>query len=149
MMYFTLPVSMYFSFSLGKVLTAKAAQCGQVIEAYSMIVTGAVAEPIGISSSGPLASNSSTEKVCASARPPRPLNTSKEPKLPNAPSASAAEVLVTNCRRVIITICLRCPCENIVGFCQTGSVFAKATQSPGRVLRQPAFHVRLMAAPNR
>src|SRR5262249_19240681 len=107
MMYLTLPVSMYFSFSFGKVVTAKAAQCGQVIEAYSMMVTGAVGEPIGMSSSAPLASNSSTEKVCASARPPRPLNASKAPKLPSTLSASVAEVVVTNCRRVIITINLR------------------------------------------
>src|SRR6516164_1726217 len=89
-MYFTLPVSMYFSFSFGKVLTANAAQCGQVIEAYSMMVTGAVAEPIGMSSSGPLASSSSTEKVCARAADP------------SAPSTSTAELLTTNSRRVII-----------------------------------------------
>ena len=39
------------------------------------MVTGAVGDPITTSSSGPLASSSSTEKVCASARPPRDAKT--------------------------------------------------------------------------
>jgi hypothetical protein len=38
------------------VVSAKCAQCGQVIEAYSMIVTGALAGPSARSGSGPGAS---------------------------------------------------------------------------------------------
>ena len=48
----TLPVSMYFFFSSGKVVSWKWAQCGQVIEAYSTMVTGAVADPSASSPSG-------------------------------------------------------------------------------------------------
>src|ERR1700678_3991900 len=134
MMYFTFPVSMYFSFSFGKVVTANAAQCGQVIEAYSMMVTGAVSEPIGMSSSGPLASSSSTEKVCASARPPRMLRNSKAPTAPRTPSASVAEVLMTNCQRVIIAVNLRYPCLSILAFFKIGSAFAASRQCSGWIV---------------
>src|SRR5215475_6043711 len=154
MMYLTLPVSMYFSFSFGKVLTANAAQCGHVIEAYSMMVMGALGEPIGMSSSGPFASSSSTEKVSAWARPPLLLNTSRTPTLPSTPSASPAEVLMTNCRRVIITLNLRLSLlqalsrqvllrPHIVAPFESGSAFTAMRQSRGGAWQWSAVHVRL------
>jgi len=42
---------MYLVFNSGKVVAAKCAQCGQVIEAYSVIVTGALAGPSAMSGS--------------------------------------------------------------------------------------------------
>ena len=48
-----LPVSMYFVFSSGSVVSWKCAQCGQVIEAYSTMVTGASALPSTLSGSAP------------------------------------------------------------------------------------------------
>ena len=44
-MYFTLPVSIYFFFNSGYVVLWKVAQWPQVIEAYSMMVTGASSLP--------------------------------------------------------------------------------------------------------
>jgi hypothetical protein len=49
----TLPVSMYFFLSSGYVVSWKWLQCGQVIEAYSTIVTGALSAPWTWSPSGP------------------------------------------------------------------------------------------------
>ena len=49
----TLPVSMYFSLSVGSTLVWKLAQAGHVMEAYSTIVTGASGEPIARSGIGP------------------------------------------------------------------------------------------------
>src|SRR4051812_47104594 len=45
----TLPVSIYSAFSFGNTSCVNAAQCGQVIDAYSMIVTGASLEPKAMS----------------------------------------------------------------------------------------------------
>src|SRR5262245_22499697 len=45
----TWPVSIYFERSIGKTFSPNAAQCGQLIEAYSVIVTGAFGEPIAMS----------------------------------------------------------------------------------------------------
>src|SRR5258708_11474762 len=47
----TLPLSIYFDFSIGKRLSWKAAQCGQLIDAYSRMVTGAFWAPSGMSGS--------------------------------------------------------------------------------------------------
>src|ERR1700722_13865962 len=64
----TLPESTYLAFSLGQVSSWKAAQCEQVIEAYSTIVTGALAEPKARSGKGPGAINWSVgTAVCACA----------------------------------------------------------------------------------
>src|SRR5579883_2455563 len=49
-MYFTRPLSMYCALSCGNVVSLKCAQCGQVSEAYSMMVTGALAAPMTMSS---------------------------------------------------------------------------------------------------
>src|SRR5579859_5441063 len=59
-----LPVSIQFFLISGRVFSAKSAQCGQVSEAYSMMVIGASALPI-ISSIGQGLS------VAAEAWPPR------------------------------------------------------------------------------
>src|SRR5260370_9353264 len=66
----TFPVSTYFAFSFGRVSSWNAAQCEQVIEAYSTIVTGASGDPCTTSGKGPGAINWSTGNVvCASAAP--------------------------------------------------------------------------------
>src|SRR3954452_16502879 len=49
--YRILPVSMYSDLILGNTVSLKAAQCGQVIDANSVIVTGALAGPSAISGS--------------------------------------------------------------------------------------------------
>ena len=49
----TLPVSIYFDCGMGKMFSEKAAQCGQVIEEYSTMVIGALAEPNAMSGSTP------------------------------------------------------------------------------------------------
>ena len=68
-MYRTLPVSMYFSFSFGNVPTVKWAQCEQVIDAYSMIVTGAFCLPHRLlAERAGLHQSPSAEMVCANAR---------------------------------------------------------------------------------
>jgi len=61
----TLPVSMYFSFSCGNVVSVKWAQCEHVIDAYSMMVTGALSDPIVCSPNGPAFINSACATVCA------------------------------------------------------------------------------------
>src|SRR5690242_7828854 len=48
-----LPVSMYLVLISGSVTSWKRAQCGQVMEAYSTIVTGASALPSTMSGSAP------------------------------------------------------------------------------------------------
>src|SRR5579883_390332 len=45
----TLPVSIYFDRSIGNTFSSKAAQCGQVSEEYSMMVTGALSLPSAMS----------------------------------------------------------------------------------------------------
>src|SRR5260370_16648263 len=47
----TLPVSIYLDLSLGKTFCSTAAQWGQLIDAYSMMVTEAVAGPSAMSGS--------------------------------------------------------------------------------------------------
>src|ERR1700722_2836925 len=47
----TLPGSIYFDRSIGKAFSSNAAQCGQPIEAYSTMVTGAFAGPSAMSGS--------------------------------------------------------------------------------------------------
>ena len=44
-MSFTLPVSTYAALNAGQTLLENAAQCGQVGDAYSITVTGAVSDP--------------------------------------------------------------------------------------------------------
>ena len=50
-MYRILPVSIYSDLIFGNTVSLKAAQCGQVIEANSVIVTGALAGPSAMSGS--------------------------------------------------------------------------------------------------
>ena len=49
--YRTLPVSIYSDLIFGNTSALKAAQCGQVIEAYSVMVTAALAGPSAMSGS--------------------------------------------------------------------------------------------------
>ncbi len=49
--YRILPVSIYSDLIFGNTASLKAAQCGQVIDAYSVIVTGALAGPSAMSGS--------------------------------------------------------------------------------------------------
>jgi hypothetical protein len=67
-MKWTLPVSTYFSLNGVNVVSWKCAQWEQVIEAYSITVTGADGSPSVISPSGP-ATRSSSPAVCATAVP--------------------------------------------------------------------------------
>src|SRR3979490_634537 len=47
----TVPVSIYFDFNIGKTFSSKAAQCGQLMEAYSTMLTAALADPSTMSGS--------------------------------------------------------------------------------------------------
>ena len=47
----TLPVSIYFDRSIGKTFWPNAAQCGQLIDEYSVMVIGAFSDPIAMSGS--------------------------------------------------------------------------------------------------
>jgi hypothetical protein len=60
---------MYFDFSIGRTFCSNAAQCGQVIEAYSTTVTGALALPSAMSGSDSGFANIEAAASCASAAP--------------------------------------------------------------------------------
>src|SRR6185369_4318215 len=63
----TLPVSIYFDRNIGNTFWPKAAQCGQLIEEYSVMVIGAFADPMAMSGSDTgLATNAATA-FCARA----------------------------------------------------------------------------------
>lgn len=56
---------MYFDRSIGKTFSPNAAQCGQLIEEYSVMVTGALAEPIAISGSDTGFATAAAIALCA------------------------------------------------------------------------------------
>src|SRR5262245_19344988 len=99
----TLPVSMNRVFSSGNVPVANWAQCEQVIEAYSMIVTAAAGEPSARSGNGPgsIRSGHKTPSACA--------GTARYPQPPQGSRASGA-ALFKNFRRVtLMPDPLHCP----------------------------------------
>src|SRR5258708_21115679 len=61
----TLPVSIYFDRSIGNTFSPNAAQCGQLIEAYSVMVIGAFGEPIAISGSDTGFATAAAIPLCA------------------------------------------------------------------------------------
>src|SRR5260370_17112697 len=65
----TLPVSIYFDRSIGNTFSPNAAQCGQLIEAYSVIVIGAFGEPIPMSGSDTGFATAAAIALCARAAP--------------------------------------------------------------------------------
>src|SRR5260370_21609752 len=65
----TLPVSIYFDRSIGNTFSPNAAQCGQLIEAYSVIVIGAFGEPIAMSGSDTGFATAAAIVLCAIAAP--------------------------------------------------------------------------------
>src|SRR5882757_8871101 len=67
----TLPVSIYFDRSIGKTFSPNAAQCGQLIEAYSVMVIGAFADPITISGNITGLATAAAIALCAVAAPAR------------------------------------------------------------------------------
>src|SRR5438105_11880409 len=64
--YRILPVSMYSDLIFGNTASLKWAQCGQVIEAYSVMVTVALAGPSAISGSDTGLATSAALVFCAS-----------------------------------------------------------------------------------
>src|SRR5712672_2958146 len=62
-----LPLSIYSDLIFGNTVSVKAAQCGQVIEAYSVIVTVALAGPSAMSGSDTGLATSAAVAFCASA----------------------------------------------------------------------------------
>jgi hypothetical protein len=64
-----LPVSIYFDRSIGKTFSPNAAQCGQLIDEYSVMVTGALAGPSAISGSDTGCATSAAVACCALAPP--------------------------------------------------------------------------------
>src|SRR5450755_3990056 len=67
----TLPVSIYFDLSIGKTFSANAAQCGQLIDAYSTMVTAAFAGPSTMSGSDTGFATRAAVAFCAMAAPTR------------------------------------------------------------------------------
>src|SRR4029077_6685891 len=65
----TLPVSIYLDRNIGKTFSPKAAQCGQLIDAYSGMVTGPFAAPIEISGSSDGFATAAAISLCAIAGP--------------------------------------------------------------------------------
>ena len=65
----TLPVSIYFDFSIGSTVWSNAAQCEQVIEVYSTMVTGAPAGPRAMSGSETGLVTRTAVALCAPASP--------------------------------------------------------------------------------
>src|SRR5262249_36567449 len=61
----TLPVSIYFDRSIGKTFCPNAAQCGQVIDEYSVMVIGAFAEPIAMAGSETGLATAAAIALCA------------------------------------------------------------------------------------
>src|SRR5580692_2066389 len=61
----TLPVSIYFDRSIGKTFSSNAAQCGQLIDAYSTMVTEALTGPSAISGSDAGLAASAAVAFCA------------------------------------------------------------------------------------
>src|SRR3954466_15978078 len=62
---------MYSDLIFGNTASLKCAQCGQVIEAYSVMVTVALAGPIAMSGSDTGLATSAAAALCASASPIR------------------------------------------------------------------------------
>src|ERR1700692_926706 len=65
----TLPVSIYFDRSIGNTFSPNAAQCGQLIDAYSVMVIGAFTDPIAISGSDTGFATAAAIALCATALP--------------------------------------------------------------------------------
>src|SRR5450755_609360 len=65
----TLPVSIYFDLSIGNTFSWNAAQCGQLIDAYSTMVTAALALPSAMSGSDTGFATSAAAAFCANASP--------------------------------------------------------------------------------
>src|ERR1700726_2672887 len=88
----TLPASMYFDFSIGKTFCSNAAQCGQLIDAYSTMVTEALAGPSAISGSDTGFAASAATAFCAMASVIRQGGAS--------PARTASDRAVAKARRV-------------------------------------------------
>src|SRR5919204_4787078 len=88
---------MYSDFSFGKTSLLKAAQCGQVIEAYSVMVTAASAGPSAMSGSDTGFATSAA--VCAIASV---MNRSGES--PASAASPVSDSIVVNARRGVIKV---------------------------------------------
>jgi hypothetical protein len=64
-----LPVSIYFDRNIGNTFWPKAAQCGQLIDEYSVSVIGAFADPIAMSGSDTGLATAAAMALCAMAAP--------------------------------------------------------------------------------
>src|SRR6516225_3797889 len=87
---------MNWAFSSGKVSMANMAQCPQVIDTYSMIVTGAVGEPNTWSGKGPGSARSRPLTVWARAAGEKP----RPPATNTAPDSTAGAARLTKARRL-------------------------------------------------
>ena len=63
----TLPVSIYFDRNIGNTFWPKAAQCGQLIEEYSVMVIGAFVDPMAMSGSDTGLTTAAAIALCARA----------------------------------------------------------------------------------
>src|SRR5690242_2863141 len=63
----TLPVSIYFDRNIGNTFWPKAAQCGQLIDEYSVMVIGAFADPRAMSGSDTGLATAAAIALCARA----------------------------------------------------------------------------------
>src|SRR6266851_2473333 len=95
-----LPLSIYSDLIFGNTLSVKAAQCGQVIEAYSVMVTEALAGPSAMS--GNDCGLATSAAPCAIACPIR--RSGENPTRAASPVSDRAAV---KARRVMIKVCSR------------------------------------------
>src|SRR6202158_5919467 len=93
--YRTLPVSIYSDLILGNTVSLKAAQCGQVIDAYSVIVTEALAGPSAMSGSD--TGLATSDALCAIASALR-----RSGENPASVARPASDRAAVKARRVII-----------------------------------------------
>ncbi|XSC48652.1 hypothetical protein ACF1BQ_014365 [Bradyrhizobium sp. RDT10] len=73
-----MPVSIYFDRNIGNTFWPKAAQCGQLIDEYSVRVIGAVADPIAMSGSDTGLATAAAIARCAMAAPEKPALRKRE-----------------------------------------------------------------------
>src|ERR1700676_4243996 len=114
----TLPASTYFDCSIGNTFSWNAAQCGQLIEAYSTMVTGAFALPTAMSGKDTGLAASTAVAFCAKASPIRGWGAkqarAKSPTSDRAPARAGRMAVKGLLRKAVVLRPLPYqPCANL------------------------------------